>query len=78
MVNPTHLGLDTHKDTIAVAVLRPGESEPDRCAIPNSPEAIRKLIARLGGRRSWSPATSPARPVTTPIESSTISASAAT
>jgi len=49
MVNATHLGLDVHKETIAVAVLRAGEVEPDQCTIPNTPEAIRKLVGRLGG-----------------------------
>ena len=28
MDNATHLGLDVHKDTIAVAVLRPGNPSP--------------------------------------------------
>lgn len=42
----THIGLDVHKDTIAVAVLRPGGSEVDERVIPNTPEAIRKLLRR--------------------------------
>lgn len=46
MDNATHLGLDVHKDTIAVAVLRPGEAEPDERTIANSPEALRTLIRR--------------------------------
>ncbi len=49
MLNPTHLGLDTHKDTIAVAVLCADQAEADRCTIPNTPEAIRKFVATLGG-----------------------------
>lgn len=44
--NVTHLGLDVHKDSIAVAVLRPGELEPDHRVIANTPEALRKLVAR--------------------------------
>ena len=48
MENATHLGLDVHKDTIAVAVLRPGEAEPDERTIANSPEALRALIRRGG------------------------------
>ena len=44
MNNATHLGLDMHKDTIAVALLRPGESVPDERTIPNTPEALRKLV----------------------------------
>jgi len=43
----THIGLDVHKDTIAVAVLRPGASECDERVIPNTPEAVRKLLARF-------------------------------
>src|SRR5438128_2762646 len=49
MDNATHLGLDVHKDTIAVAVLRPGQHEPDERTIPNTPEALRALV---GHRRS--------------------------
>lgn len=44
--NVTHLGLDVHKDSIAVAVLRPGEFEPDQRVIANTAEALRKLISR--------------------------------
>ena len=46
MDNATHLGLDVHKDTIAVAILRPGEAEPDERTIPNKPEALRALIRK--------------------------------
>lgn len=42
----THIGLDVHKETIAVAVLRPGSTEVDERVIPNTPEAIRKLLTR--------------------------------
>jgi len=42
----THIGLDVHKDTIAVAILRPGSTECDERVIPNSPGAIRKLLTR--------------------------------
>ena len=42
----THIGLDVHKDTIAVAVLRPGTTEVDERVIPNTPEAIRRLLSR--------------------------------
>jgi hypothetical protein len=48
MDNITHLGLDVHKDTIAVAVLRPGDLSPDERVIANTPEALRKLVARCG------------------------------
>jgi len=40
----SHIGLDVHKDTIAVAVLRPGAAECDERTIPNTPEAIRRLL----------------------------------
>lgn len=46
MEHATHLGLDVHKETIAVAILRAGELEPDMRSIDNTPEAIRKLISR--------------------------------
>ena len=45
--NVTHLGLDVHRDSIAVAVLRPGELEPDQRVIANTPDALRKLINRV-------------------------------
>ena len=46
----THIGLDVHKETIAVAVLRPGESECDECVIANTPAALRKLLSRYPDR----------------------------
>jgi transposase len=42
----THIGLDVHKETIAVAVLRPGVTDCDERVIPNTPEAVRRLLAR--------------------------------
>jgi len=42
----THIGLDVHKDSIAVAVLRPNTTEVDERVIPNTPEALRKLLGR--------------------------------
>jgi len=42
----THIGLDVHKDTIAVAVLRAGTGEIDERVVPNTPEAVRKLLSR--------------------------------
>jgi transposase len=42
----THIGLDVHKDSIAVAVLRPGTTEVDERVIPNTPEAVRRLLSR--------------------------------
>jgi len=46
----THIGLDVHKETIAVAVLRPGESECEERVVANTPEALRRLFARFPDR----------------------------
>jgi transposase len=48
MNNITHIGLDVHKETIAVATLRPEGLACEERIIANTPEAIRKLIAGLG------------------------------
>jgi hypothetical protein len=50
MDHVTHLGLDVHKETIAVAVLRPGSDVPDERTIAHTPQAIRLLAARYRGR----------------------------
>src|SRR5450830_1593432 len=50
MQEPTHIGLDVHKETIAVAVLRAGTTTCDERVIPNTPEAVRKLFARYPDR----------------------------
>jgi len=42
----THIGPDVHKDTIAVAVLRPDTVSFDERVIPNTPEALRRLLKR--------------------------------
>lgn len=44
----THVGLDVHKESTAVAVLRPGDVEPDHRVIASTPEAYRKLVNKLG------------------------------
>jgi len=44
----THIGLDVHKETIAVATLRPDALLCEERVIPNTPEALRKLVARMG------------------------------
>lgn len=44
MDNVTHLGLDVHKETIAVGLLRPQDPVPDYRVIDNTPEAVRKLV----------------------------------
>ena len=50
MQESTHIGLDVHKETIAVAVLRPGAGECDERVIANTPEALRRLFARFPER----------------------------
>ena len=42
------LGLDVHAETIAVAVAEPSGEVRDLGIIPNRPEAVRKLVAKLG------------------------------
>src|SRR4051812_34279827 len=46
-----YVGLDVHKDTIAVAVAEDGRDREVRFqgTIPNTPEALRRLVARLAG-----------------------------
>ena len=46
----THIGLDVHKETIAVAVLRPGTTECEERVITNTPEALRRLFSRFPDR----------------------------
>lgn len=48
MSDVTHLGLDVHKETTAVALLRPGAAEPDHRVIPTTAEAYRRLVGRVG------------------------------
>lgn len=50
MDNRTHVGLDVHKETTAVAVLRPGVSLTDDRVIATTPEAYRKLVKGFRGR----------------------------
>lgn len=50
MDNLTHVGLDVHLQSTAVAVLRPGDREPDHRVIATTPEAFRKLFTRVGKR----------------------------
>jgi len=42
------VGLDVHADTIAVAIAEQDGEVRDVGVIPNRPEAVRKLAARLG------------------------------
>jgi transposase len=48
---PIHLGMDTSKNKIAVAVLRWGEQTPDTEIIFNDEASIRRLISRFLDRR---------------------------
>lgn len=44
-----YVGLDVHKDTISVAVTRSGQETAESLGIiPNSPEALAKLVRKLG------------------------------
>jgi transposase len=46
-----YVGLDVHKDTIAVAVAEDGRDREVRSqgTVPNTQDALRRLVARLGG-----------------------------
>lgn len=45
---PAYIGLDVHKETIAVSVARAGRSAPEsRGEIANRPKAVEKLVGRL-------------------------------
>ena len=45
---PIHLGLDVHKDTISVGVLRPDQQVPDVERIAHDEASVRRLVGRLG------------------------------
>lgn len=48
----TFVGLDVHKDTIAVAVARAGYGDAESLGIvPNRPDAVARLIRKLGPKR---------------------------
>lgn len=44
----TFVGMDVHRDTIAIAILHPGEQVPLEQTIANTPEALHKQIRRWG------------------------------
>src|SRR5881296_4104216 len=48
--NLRNVGLDVHADTIAVAVAEPGGEVRPLGIIPNRPEAVAKLVRKLGPR----------------------------
>jgi transposase len=44
-----YVGMDVHKATIAVALASPGQQRPRFWGtIANTPEAVRKLVGKLG------------------------------
>jgi transposase len=45
----TFVGLDAHKDSISVALLRPGSHRPQEWKIVNEPKAVRRLARQLIG-----------------------------
>mgnify|MGYP006291776783 CR=1 FL=1 len=47
---PAYIGLDVHKDTIAISVARAGRDAPESWGeIANKPKKVTKLMERLGG-----------------------------
>ena len=48
MSNVRFIGLDVHAETIAVAVAEPDGDVRSLGVMPNRPEAIRRLITKLG------------------------------
>lgn len=46
----TYVGLDAHQRHLQVAMLRPGESEPERWQVENEPQALRRLAKKLHER----------------------------
>lgn len=50
MASITHVGMDVHKQTIAVAVLAPAEAKAVQWQIQNEPVAVRRLIRQLSQR----------------------------
>jgi transposase len=48
----TFIGMDVSKETIAIALLRPGEHVPLEQTIPNTAEAVRKQLRRWGEHTS--------------------------
>ncbi len=50
MTSITHIGLDVHKQTIAVAMLEPGHTQATAWQLANEPAAVRRLIRKLKKR----------------------------
>jgi transposase len=49
MTRMTHVGLDVHKASIAIAKLRPSSDTPLVWEIPNDPKAIKKVFGKMLG-----------------------------
>ena len=49
--NAIHLGMDVHKDSISIGVLRPGDHTPDVERIFHDEESVRRFIARFDDPR---------------------------
>lgn len=50
----THLGMDVHKDSISIGILRPDEESPDVERIFNDEPSIRRFLARFDEPRQLS------------------------
>src|SRR5260370_23320928 len=50
----THLGMDVHKDSISVAILRPNDSI-DVERLFHDEDSVRRFIARMGDPRQLTP-----------------------
>ena len=49
MASVTHVGMDVHKATIAVAVLQPRRKTPLEFTVPHEPKGLRALVRKLKG-----------------------------
>jgi transposase len=43
----THVGMDVHQDSIAIAALLPGRELPEQWQTPHTPQKVKRLIRRL-------------------------------
>jgi hypothetical protein len=63
----TFIGMDVSKNSIAIALLRPGEQIPLERTIANTPEAVRRQLRRWGDpatlRVCYAAATCPRAPL---------------